>query len=64
LKLAVRHCGARFSEKNLNSGGHFERSFPFMAMKGKLQNQKERNHLTTIRASKKTTTSHLRKEEQ
>ena len=41
----MRQCGARFSEKNLNSDGHFVRSFPFMAMKGKLQNQKETDHL-------------------
>jgi hypothetical protein len=40
-------CGARgrFAEKNLNSHDHFERPFSFMGMKGKLPNEKERNHL-------------------
>jgi len=37
--------------KNLDSNDHFDRSFSFMEMKGKLRNQK------------KITTSHLRKEE-
>jgi hypothetical protein len=34
-----------FSEKNLNSDDHFERPFLFMGMKGKLRNQKEKDHL-------------------
>jgi hypothetical protein len=33
-----------FSEKNLSSDDHFDRPFLFMAVKGKQQNQKERNH--------------------
>jgi hypothetical protein len=35
-----------------------------MAMKAKLQNQKKEITTTAIRASKKTTTSYLRKEQQ
>jgi sugar lactone lactonase YvrE len=46
---------ASFSKKNFSSDGHFGRLFSFMAMKGKLPNQKKEITPTTIRASKITT---------
>jgi hypothetical protein len=63
LKLAVRECGARFSRKKLDSDDHFHRPFSFMAMKQKQRNQKKKITSTTIPASKKITTSYLRKEQ-
>jgi hypothetical protein len=35
-------CLESVSKKNLDSDDHFERPFSFMAVKGKLRNQKER----------------------
>jgi hypothetical protein len=34
LKLAVRECGERFSEKAWISDDHFDPQFSFMGMKG------------------------------
>jgi hypothetical protein len=59
-KISAR---ASFSKKNLSSDGHFGRPFSFMGMKGKLQNQKERDHLNNNPSLKKITTSYLRKEQ-
>jgi hypothetical protein len=53
-----------FSKKNLDSDDHFDRPFSFMAVKGKLRNQKKEITPTAIRASKKITTSYLTKEQQ
>jgi hypothetical protein len=44
---------ASFSKKNLSSDGHFGRLFSFMAMKGKLQNQKETDRLNNTSQSPK-----------
>jgi len=35
------------AQKKINSDEHFARSFSFMAVKGKLRNQKERDHTYT-----------------
>jgi len=50
--------------QNLNSDDHFDRSFAFVAMEGKNETKKKEITSTTIRASKKITTSYVRKEEQ
>jgi hypothetical protein len=50
--------------KNLSPNDHFDRPFSFMAVKGKLRNQKKEITPTAIRASKKITTSYLTKEQQ
>jgi hypothetical protein len=42
--------------KNLNSDDHFDRPFSFVAMKGKIPNQKERDHLNNNPSLKKITT--------
>jgi len=50
-------------QKFLDSNDHFDRPFSFMAMKQKQRNQKKKITSTTIPASKKITTSYLRKEQ-
>jgi len=50
--------------KKLNSDDHFDRPFSFMAVKGNYETKKKEITSTTIRASKKITTSYVRKEEQ
>jgi len=37
-------CARKFFRKSLDSDDHFDRPFSFMAMKGKIPNQKERDH--------------------
>jgi hypothetical protein len=41
------------AEENVNSDEHFDRPFSFMAMKRKLREQKERDHLNNNPASTK-----------
>jgi hypothetical protein len=65
--LEVEIGGARMRrallQKKLDSDDHFHRPFSFMAMKQKQRNQKKKITSTTIPASKKITTSYLRKEQ-
>jgi len=49
--------------KKLNSDDHFDRPFLFMGMKGKLPNQKEKDHLNNNPSLKKIATSYPRKEQ-
>jgi hypothetical protein len=52
-----------FPQKKLNSDDHFDPQFLLMGMKGNYETRKKEIISTTIPASKKITTSYLRKEQ-
>jgi hypothetical protein len=57
-------CTQKLPQKKLNSDDHFDTQFLLMGMKGNYETRKKEIISTTIPASKKITTSYLRKEQQ